>query len=40
MIGSREEKQSYLMENIINKNYDPEEFVEYCEEKLGTVDID
>ena len=34
------EKQSYLRENIINKGYDPNEFMDYFKESTGTADLD
>ncbi len=34
-----EEKQQYLRENIMEKGYDPEEFVEFCETHKGGVNI-
>ena len=33
--NSVEEKQNYLRENIIEKGYDPNEFVEFAESKKG-----
>ena len=33
------EKQSYLRENIINKGYDPNEFMDYFKESTGTADL-
>lgn len=36
----REEKQRYLRENILDKDYDAEEFMDYCEATRGSVDID
>lgn len=40
MDGLRERKQQYLRENILDKNYDPNEFMDYCESTSGSVDID
>lgn len=36
----REEKQQYLREKILEKNYDAEEFMDFCENYKGNVDID
>lgn len=40
MEDSREQKQNYLIDNIIVNNYNPEEFLDYCAEQKGSVDID
>ena len=37
--SSEEEKQSYLREHIINKGYDPNEFMDYFKESTGTADL-
>ena len=37
--SSEEEKQSYLREHIINKGYDPNEFMDYFKEFTGTADL-
>jgi len=37
--SSEEEKQLYLRENIINKGYDPNEFMDYFKESTGTSDL-
>ena len=34
-----EEKQAYLREHIINKNYDPKEFMDYFKDFSGTEDL-
>ena len=39
MESSVEEKQSYLRKHIMDSNYDPEEFAEFCERELGNIDI-
>ena len=36
----KELKQQYLRENILEKNYDAEEFMDFCESHYGSVDID
>ena len=40
MMSDREEKQRYLRENILDKDYDAEEFMEFCENYKGSMDID
>lgn len=40
MEALRERKQQYLREKIIDDNYDPNEFMDYCESTIGSVDID
>lgn len=40
MDAYREEKQKYLRENILEKDYDAEEFMDFCENYHGNVDID
>ena len=39
-MSDREEKQRYLRENILDKDYDAEEFMEFCESYKGSMDID
>ena len=41
MDASKEEKQQYLVAQIIDRGYDPEEFQEYLIEKNGSmIDLD
>lgn len=35
-----EEKQTYLRENILEKGYDGEEFMHFCKEKCGDIDLE
>lgn len=36
----REDKQRYLRENILDRDYDAEEFMDFCENYKGSMDID
>lgn len=38
--AQKEEKQRYLREKILEKSYDAEEFMDFCESYRGNVDID
>ena len=40
MDNTKELKQQYLRENILEKNYDAEEFMDYCDSQYGSIDID
>ena len=37
---SIEAKQLFLRENILDKGYDAESFMGFCEEKYGSIDIE
>jgi hypothetical protein len=36
----KDEKQRYLRENILDREYDAEEFMDFCENYKGNIDID
>lgn len=36
----REDKQRYLRENILDRDFDAEEFMDFCESYRGSIDID
>ena len=40
MFDDTEQKQFYLRENILNKGYDPEEFMNFLKSKKGENGID
>lgn len=40
MSSEVELKQQYLRQQILENNYDPDEFADYCIEMIGNVDID
>lgn len=40
MDNIKELKQQYLREKILDKNYDAEEFMDFCESNHGSIDID
>ena len=37
---SIEKKQQYLRDNILEQGYDPEDFMGFCEETLGQIDLE
>ena len=39
-MNSIELKQQYLRENILDANYDPNQFMDYCESEHGGVNLD